>query len=608
MHDSPIQNEFAILNNKEIAQLDHAYDEYISFTRPHQHPLLRVDAVLLAEHLAKTKEDLAQLSDTAGILEIEQYAKDAIDAATTAYAKEILPTNIKNLTGKGNLSDAQRQARVAISRRIYLHAVQVAVAGGESRLKRARSLSWNPSKEFDLDLKIAAPCPGCGAMGKISLKNLEEPEAMSFACLQCGHAYNRQEDLRRPAHCECKMCEIQSTQLLHKIRTAISGVASSRIGEYRQWRQEMEDSDAKWPSENEMLRDFESTKDTVGKSLRTIISLKPKNPVDLFTCIDKYRRSHGGDVESLWNEALEHRVIYERQCTITPNAMSFEELVAKNSTPEYRHLGHGRNGAGGIREDDVKIRILKDVLHGKDTHVAMTVCNSGVWFNTIDDHYGMIAVLVFSPSTSRRNSTVLFERLVQVGEWPDCRLNEFFFELGSSALSTSDTLNSRQSEPSKPAVVSSTIDLPTSSENAFIDCSTPLAMHTKFKRIANSDLSERQRENRNFHQLAALLSTCGFNSTPIRDEGQGSQFIAYNGESKAILRVQLKDRLTIDEKYLGEGICIAFPLGESNSWYLFPHDDVYHFFSVNSGIDKGFSSGSIPKFSEEYMEKFKIPQ
>jgi hypothetical protein len=94
----------------------------------------------------------------------------------------------------------------------------------------------------------------------------------------------------------------------------------------------------------------------------------------------------------------------------------------------------------------------------------------------------------------------------------------------------------------------------------------------------------------------------------MSDEWQGTHVLACQVNGNTLLRVQLKDRLSIDEKYLGRGIYIAFPLGESKDWYLFPHDEVYRYFIDNGGIAKGFSSGSIPKFCEDYMANFKIPK
>jgi hypothetical protein len=46
-----------------------------------------------------------------------------------------------------------------------------------------------------------------------------------------------------------------------------------------------------------------------------------------------------------------------------------------------------------------------------------------------------------------------------------------------------------------------------------------------------------------------------------------------DGTSESVLRkVQLKSRWTIDKKYIGRDIWIAFPI--ENVWYLAPHDEM----------------------------------
>ena len=55
---------------------------------------------------------------------------------------------------------------------------------------------------------------------------------------------------------------------------------------------------------------------------------------------------------------------------------------------------------------------------------------------------------------------------------------------------------------------------------------------------------------------------------PVVDEG--IDLILYRKKDQDIIKVQLKSRWTINKKYVGHDICIAFP--EGKKWYLAPHD------------------------------------
>jgi|TARA_B110000240_G_C13309125_1_gene371946 hypothetical protein len=52
------------------------------------------------------------------------------------------------------------------------------------------------------------------------------------------------------------------------------------------------------------------------------------------------------------------------------------------------------------------------------------------------------------------------------------------------------------------------------------------------------------------------LADYGYNSLRLNDDWQGADFIAVNGDN--MLKVQLKGRFTVDKKYIGKSILIAF--------------------------------------------------
>jgi len=93
----------------------------------------------------------------------------------------------------------------------------------------------------------------------------------------------------------------------------------------------------------------------------------------------------------------------------------------------------------------------------------------------------------------------------------------------------------------------------------------------KFNRIQYRSLNGRQKEVYNFHKVAGVLADYGFNCMKLADDWHGADFLAYQmlGGTET-LKVQLKSRITIDKKYIGKDIWIAFP--QPDAWYLIEHD------------------------------------
>jgi hypothetical protein len=133
-----------------------------------------------------------------------------------------------------------------------------------------------------------------------------------------------------------------------------------------------------------------------------------------------------------------------------------------------------------------------------------------------------------------------------------------------------------------------------------------------FKRIQYEQLNSRQKENFNFQKVAAELADYGFNCMWLNDDWQGADFIACHIDGNKFIKVQLKGRLTIDQKYSGKDIHIAF--NQNGKWFIYPHD-VLRDELLNLGLMKGskswdesggFSWPNIPKHILEHMEKYAI--
>jgi hypothetical protein len=75
----------------------------------------------------------------------------------------------------------------------------------------------------------------------------------------------------------------------------------------------------------------------------------------------------------------------------------------------------------------------------------------------------------------------------------------------------------------------------------------------------------------NRNTVVSLALGQGFNAfLPVYDGGV--DFILYRESDRELRKVQLKGRWTIDKKYEGRDIWIAFPI--DGNWYLMKHDDM----------------------------------
>lgn len=94
----------------------------------------------------------------------------------------------------------------------------------------------------------------------------------------------------------------------------------------------------------------------------------------------------------------------------------------------------------------------------------------------------------------------------------------------------------------------------------------------KFQRIKYDDLSAKQQEIYNFQKIASVLADYGFNCIKLGDDWQGADFLAYHKDEEKTIKVQLKGRMTIDKKYEGKKVYMAFPIKRTRNWYLISHD------------------------------------
>ena len=119
------------------------------------------------------------------------------------------------------------------------------------------------------------------------------------------------------------------------------------------------------------------------------------------------------------------------------------------------------------------------------------------------------------------------------------------------------------------------------------------------QRIDPNKLNGKQKEIYNFQKSSALLADYGFNCIKLADDWQGADFLAHHFDGKTTLRVQLKSRLTIDRKYLGQDLWMNFP--SAGAWYLVPHDklvevigETTNWLNTSSWQENGLYSSANP--------------
>ena len=122
-------------------------------------------------------------------------------------------------------------------------------------------------------------------------------------------------------------------------------------------------------------------------------------------------------------------------------------------------------------------------------------------------------------------------------------------------------------------------------------------------KVSYANLNARQKENYNFQKVSAVLAEYGFVTFRLSDDWAGADFIAVH-LSGSVLRVQLKSRLTFEEKYRGNGLYVAFAV--SDTWYLYPHDELLSqvLDATNFGASESWEKGgySWPRLSKQLQQ------
>jgi hypothetical protein len=136
-------------------------------------------------------------------------------------------------------------------------------------------------------------------------------------------------------------------------------------------------------------------------------------------------------------------------------------------------------------------------------------------------------------------------------------------------------------------------------------------LNKKYQKIEYSDLKGKGKaqESYNFQKASAILADYGFFTNLLKYDWLGADFLAQhlNGDW---LKVQLKGRLTIDHRYFMKDLYIMFQHKKTETWYFYPHDDLYLHVTDNypntAMAKNGFNTGDLSNWQKEWLENFKV--
>lgn len=90
-------------------------------------------------------------------------------------------------------------------------------------------------------------------------------------------------------------------------------------------------------------------------------------------------------------------------------------------------------------------------------------------------------------------------------------------------------------------------------------------------KVVYEDLTARGQEAFNTAKLAGVLADYGYSVHPVANDSHGADLLAYR-PGEVPLAVQLKGRVTVARKYMGQQLHMAFPVGES--FCMIDHDEL----------------------------------
>lgn len=135
----------------------------------------------------------------------------------------------------------------------------------------------------------------------------------------------------------------------------------------------------------------------------------------------------------------------------------------------------------------------------------------------------------------------------------------------------------------------------------------------KLKKITMAELKSSNKfvEYNNFIKVAAHLSDYGYQCLWLTVDDNGADFIGVNFITSDIIKVQIKSRITISDKYENKDILMAFPRKENDftkDWVIVPHDKIIYKYTTpeNYELNKAKSSANVPNKIWDYIKQISI--
>ncbi|MFN7309860.1 MAG: hypothetical protein ACK5T0_00675 [Vampirovibrionales bacterium] len=133
----------------------------------------------------------------------------------------------------------------------------------------------------------------------------------------------------------------------------------------------------------------------------------------------------------------------------------------------------------------------------------------------------------------------------------------------------------------------------------------------RFSKISYKKLTSKQQENYNYHKIASALAEYGFNLMRLSDDWQGADALACHVDGNTFLKIQIKGRWGLFQKYIGKDVYIAFM--DQSTLYCYPHDELLKYLESKSKsyllskdwLENGkYTSERVTKELKTFLEPF----
>jgi len=130
-------------------------------------------------------------------------------------------------------------------------------------------------------------------------------------------------------------------------------------------------------------------------------------------------------------------------------------------------------------------------------------------------------------------------------------------------------------------------------------------MNIDLTKVSYEDLNSKQKENYNYHKVAAALANYGYDSMRLNNDWEGADFISVKGDD--MIKIQLKGRFTLDKKYEKKELYIAFI--EKGIIKIYLHDEALAIATSNItdskswDINGSYSMNQTPKHYSQVIKE-----